>query len=158
MSIKTQKAAMEALALWAEGEKALDKLRAKRERDLAPLMEAHNEACRPIEERFAKKAEPLMETQAELEGDIIEFLTAKDRDQTLTANGAIAEQKTETKTGRRVIEPQKFFDAVKAKGAEFWSCLKVEIAKAEKFMGKIEVDKIADKEQKTETVRTVRMG
>lgn len=147
----TRKAAMERLEEFAEIEGKLGKLREKHERELDELTAA-------AREKFGKKTTPLAERRAEIEAELIGYLEAKGIDQMLSAGGAVAEQRTETKTGRRVIEPKKFFDAVKTKGAEFWGCLAVQIAKAEKFMGATEVDRIAEKTEKTEVVRTVRMG
>jgi hypothetical protein len=51
------------------------------------------------------------------------------------------------KPGNREIEPQKFFKHVEEskRGAEFWGCYKVQIAPAEKLLGKSEIDKLAVK-------------
>lgn len=53
----------------------------------------------------------------------------------------------DAKPGNREIDPQKFFESVKEseRTGPFWSCIKVLISNAEKFLGQVKVDELAKK-------------
>ncbi len=67
--------------------------------------------------------------------------------QTVETESAIAEVKDE---GCRQIDPEEFFKAIPAKDRKhpFWGCLKVGIGKAEKYLPKALMEKLAIREPK----------
>lgn len=153
MAKLTKSEVIELLGEFAKLEKRLQTLAKKRDDELSPLIEAHNEASRPILDEFEAKSTKIRAKRDEVNAQIKGYLDAAGRDQVITGEKAYAERKTETKVGPRVIDPKTFYDTVKAKGSEFWGCLSVGIAKAEKFLGKTSVDEIADIKS-TEVVTT----
>lgn len=144
MAKLTKPEVIELLDEYAMLEKRLGKLAQKRDDELAPLIEAHNEATKPIYDEFEHRSAKIRAKRDEIDTQIREHLLAAKRDQVITGEKATAERRTETKIGSRVIDPKKFYDTVQEKAAEFWGCLSVGIAKAEKFLGKTQVDEIAD--------------
>jgi hypothetical protein len=66
----------------------------------------------------------------------------------LVLEGDLAIASVESVVGRRMIDVEKFLKAAKGKGAAMWDCVSVAVAKAEKLLGKTEVDKISAKETK----------
>lgn len=153
----TKAQVLELLDEFAAVETRLLKLEAKRNEDLAPLAEAYAEACEPILKKFEKASGKLADKRASVVNQINSYLDAAGRDQVITGGRAYAERKSETKIGRRTIEPQKFFDTVAQKGKEFWACLRVEILRAEKFMGKTAIDEMSERQEETVVVRSVKL-
>src|SRR6185369_11301137 len=78
-----------------------------------------------------------------IETEILGWLEAHGKVITLAGEKAVAANANEEQN--REVTPKTFFDFVKVKGDEFWNCLKVEIGKAEKFLGKSELSKIANR-------------
>lgn len=145
--LKTKAAVMEALDEFAANDAAIRKLEAKRAAEMEPIQKKY-------ESRFAK----LYSERGELETAVTEYLEKKNIDQIILAqSGAVAEQRTETKTGSRSIDPQKFVAAAKSKGAALWECVSVGVAKAVKLLGEEEIDKIATKKETVTVIRTLRM-
>lgn len=156
MAKLTRTQVLELMDEFGEIEAKIAKADRAKNRAMDPLIEAHNEACKPILEKFDKAVNPLNARKAEIEKTVFGYLEQQGKDQVIiTQDGVVALQNTETKIGQRVIDPEKFFKTVKSKGAEFWNCLKVGIKEAEKFLGKNEVDKIADKKETTVVIRTL---
>lgn len=128
--------------------------------DTQPFKETFEKKCKPFIEEANQKLQPLNERLALLSAEIEkEFRKGIDEDagsialaQVLVGKSnlsAIAEILKED--GDRVIDAQKFFDSVKAvdRTAGFWGCLKVQIGKAEKFLG----DKINELAKKPKVFR-----
>lgn len=125
-----------------------------------PFKQTFEKKCKPFVEIANQKLQPINERLALLSAEIEkEFRKGVDEDagsialaQVLVGKGnlsAIAEILKED--GDRVIDAQKFFDAVKAmeRTPGFWACLKVQIGKAEKFLG----DKINELAKKPKVFR-----
>lgn len=157
MGKMTKAAAMDLMDSWEAVQKKIARAEKARNAELEPLIERHNEELKPILEKHDVKIGKLTDQAASLENQVVGYLEAQNKDQVISTGGAVAEQKTETKIGARVIDPKRFYDLVKSKGSEFWGCLKVEIAKAERFLGKTQVDEIADKKETTVVSRTLRL-
>lgn len=128
---------------WAAIGSQVVKLEAKRNAEMEPLIERHNEELKPILDKYDPKIEKLESKAAEIYGEVTDWLSAHGKPILLEGEDAVAAN--EVKIGARKIDPKTFFDLVKAKGSEFWGCLTVQIAKAEQFLGKTEVDKISEK-------------
>lgn len=122
----------------------METLEKRRNAELDPFIRDHEAATKPIHDKFDAKIWALRNEAEELQVEVINWLKAQDKVQTIECERAIAS--LAEKDGPRKVDPKKFFDAVKTKGAEFWNCLKVEIGKASKFMGDSELNKIAEKE------------
>lgn len=114
--------------------------------DLEPLLEELEKKSAPIRKRHEPKIQKLRDEQAAIETEILGWLNGVGKPIVLEAELAVAAN--ELVVGKRSIDAKKFYDAVKQKSAAFWDCLSVGIAKAEKMLGKAEVDKIAEKETK----------
>lgn len=141
---KLSQAAVKELAdEWADVGEQIAKLDQKRNAELDPLIERHNLEMKPILDKYDPKIAKLQERRSEIWDEVTGWLTAHGKAISLEGERAVAA--VEVKVGARTIDPEKFFKLVKAKGSEFWGCLTVQIAKAEKFLGKTEVDKIAEK-------------
>lgn len=121
--------------------------------ELAPLLEDLEKKSAPIRKKHEAKIQKLRDEQAAIETEVVGWLNRAGRP--LALEGELAIAAVESKVGSRVIDPQKFFDLVKAKGSEFWACFRVEIAKAERFLGKTKVDEVSTKESKL--VATIRI-
>ena len=157
MAKLTKSEVIELLDDYAKLQTRLQKLAQKRDDELSPLIELHNETIKPILDEFEAKSAKIRATRDDIESQIEGYLDAAGRDQVIAGEKAVATRKTETTVGPRVIDPKKFYDTVKQKGSEFWGCLTVGIAAAEKFLGKTEVDRIADKESKNVTTTTIKL-
>lgn len=114
------------------------------ERKSKSFIEQANTELRPINERMALL---VAEIEKEMRKGVDEDAGTIALAQVLVGKGnlsAIAEILKED--GDRVIDAHKFFDAVKPvdRSAGFWECLKVQIGKAEKFLGS-RIDELAKK-------------
>lgn len=158
MAKLTKTAVFELMDEFAAVEAKIAKADAAKNRELDPLLAAHNDACRPVLERFEKKTMPLIDRREAIVAEVSGYLEQQGKDQIIRSqSGAVAEQKTETKIGSRVIDIEKFMKAAKSKGAAMWGCLSVAVAKAEKLIGKEAIDEISDKKETTSVVRTLRL-
>lgn len=158
MAKLTKAAVFELMDEYADLDAQYARAETAKNKALDPLIEAHNEACKPIFAKFEKKIEPIYQRQAAITEEVVAYLEQQGKDQQVVSeSGVVAEQKTETKIGSRVIDPQKFIAAAKAKGAAMWDCISVGVAKAMKLIGEEEVDKIAEKKETTTVSRTIRM-
>lgn len=128
---------------WAAAGEKLKRLEAKFDEAAEPFIEELNAAMAPLIAEYEPKLAKLRARQNEISAEINEWLNAQGKPITIAGEKAIAA--VEAKVGSRVVDPKTFFDLVKAKGAEFWACLRVEIGKAEKLLGSSTVDGISTK-------------
>lgn len=149
----SQKAVKELADEWADLGDKIAKLDSKRNAELDPYLILHNETIKPVLDKYDPKIEKLQERQSEIYDEVTEWLSIQGRPIVLEGENAVAA--VEVKVGSRTIDPKAFFDLVKTKGSEFWGCLTVQIAKAERFLGKTEVDRISEK--KTSLVPTLKL-
>lgn len=147
MSKLTKAAVAGAINDWAVLQAKIQKAAEAKAAELAPIAEKHD-----------KKIAKLTDEADALEATVIGFLETQNKDQSIATDLAVAEQKTETKIGSRVIDVQAFMKAAKSKGAAMYDCISVAVAKAEKLLGKTEVDKIAEKKETTVVTRTLRLN
>jgi len=131
---------------WAGFQAKIARAEAKRNEELDPFIVEYNEKTKPITAKHDAKIQKLKDEQAAIGKRVTEWLASHGKAIVLEGEAAVAAN--EVKVGSRVIDAEKFFSLVKAKGSEFWGCVTVQIAKAEKFLGKTEVDKISSKESK----------
>lgn len=131
---------------WADLGKKITKAEEARDADLEPHRKKYESAFAEVGRQHDPKIEKLQQKRDELQGEIIGWLNAQGKAITLEATKAIAA--VETKVGSRVIDPHKFFEKAKSKGAAAWDCVTVAIAKAEKLLGKTTVDEISTKDSK----------
>jgi len=149
MAKPNQKSIKEKLDEWAELQAKLQKAETDKNNKLAPHIELHNEKVKPILEAFDAKTLAWREKSAALQNELI-ALVENDRD----ANGnpkpvLISSGKAivsiEKKEGSRIVDPQKYFEFVKAKNAAFWESVKIVLKHAEKIVGKNKADELSDK-------------
>jgi len=143
---------------WAGVEQQIEKAELKKNKALAPLIEAHNEVCKPVLAKFEKAISPLEARADELREQVVGYLESANRDQIIATESAVAEQKTETRIGSREADAEQFWSKFKSKGSSMWSCMKVVLRDAEKLVGKDELDKICGKKEVTTVSRTLRLG
>lgn len=146
MAAMTQAAVRETADKWAEIQAKIQRAERAKNDALAPYVERHNEELRPILETHDKKINSLRVQADELEEMVLGWLNRVGKPISLEGEKAVAE--VHLKESSRQIDAKAFFDLVKAKGAEFWGCVSIGIAKAERFLGKTEVDKISTKDTK----------
>lgn len=146
MANLSQAAVKEAADEWARVQSKIAKAERAKNDEIDPYLARFNEETEPIRSKHEKKINSLREQADELEQKVIGWLNRVGKPIALEGELAVAEN--HIKEGPRQIDPKAFFDLVKAKGAEFWNCLKVEIGKADRFLGKTEVDRIATQESK----------
>ncbi len=155
---KPSKAAIElSLTEWLTQKVKAMRIQSRCTADIQPFKDTFEKKCKPFLEDANEKLKPINERLALLSAEIEkELRKGVDEDagtvvlsQVLVglskANlSAIAEITKEE--GDRIIDAQKFFDSVKAidRDAGFWDCLKVQIGKAEKFLGD-KINKLAKK-------------
>lgn len=136
---------------WADLERQrLDKEAAKK-LELQPLTAKYDRACAPVNERFKNELSPILTRQNELLDTIRKNLLAG-----VGPDGSVKIPLVEGDhfklevlgTTTRTLDPEKFINATPAAKRDgiFWGCVNVLIGKAEKFMGKNEVDALAEKE------------
>lgn len=123
--------------------------------ELEPLLEKYNLDSQPVLEKHAKKLEPLIAKADEIESEIHGFLNVQDEDIAIEAEGFVAERKTQTKLGARVIDVKAFLERAKKKGEAMFACISIGVKKAEDLMGK-EIDEISDRPSKEEVITAIR--
>lgn len=128
---------------WAKADSKIQKATETMNAALEPLERKHALAVLPVLGEHTPKIQKLQDQKAAIEAELIDWLRSQNKP--LTIEGDLAVAANETKVGSRVIDVQKFFDAVKEKNADFWSCVSVAIAKAEKLIGKNKVDDLSTK-------------
>lgn len=131
---------------WADLQAKITKAENAKNAEIDPYLVKFNKETAPILAKHESKINKLREQAGELEQTVIGWLNGVGKPIALEGEKAVAE--VHLKESSRTIDSQKFFELVKAKGAEFWGCVSVGIAKAEKFLGKTEVDRISSKETK----------
>lgn len=151
MATKTEiKTALDELAvLYTEREQ----IEMRRERQLKRHREKFEKAVQPINEKIQAKLSPVNQRIYALEKDVEAGLITSTK-----ADGSFKFQQIESSgihaeiiqtASRREVSAEKFFSEVPAlqrNGESFWSCLSVQIAKAEKFLGE-KLNDIADIKQ-----------
>lgn len=138
---------------WADLETERRAKEAVKSQELKPLTDRYDRACAPVIEKFATELSPITTRQKELLETIQKNLLAG-----VSPDGSIKIPLVEgdhftaevLKSTTRSVSPFRFIEATpKAKRTSaFWECIGVLIGKADKFMGKDEVDAIADKDTK----------
>lgn len=134
---------------WEEAKRAEATLIAECEAAIAPIRERFEKKCAPIREQYTEALLSWQQRASEIEATISENLLSnlnEDGSVAVTeiiADGAKAQVMT---TGKREIEPSRFFDTTPepARDKSFWGCVQIGIAKAEKFLGS-RIDAIAEK-------------
>ncbi len=149
----TQKQVRELLDEWSAVMTAIDKTDIARRKALAPALAAYHEAEDGYDAKHGAKAATLRSSAEGIETRIKAWLKAQDK--AVVVAGETAEAVNEVKTGSRVADPKKFFEKVKDRGAAFWDCLNVGIAKAEALIGAAELETIST--AKTKMTAVVRM-
>jgi hypothetical protein len=140
MSVKQNiAAALKELEVLRQSER---KIKARFEREMKPHQTAFDEATAEIRQKFAGQMSPVAERVAALEKEIHAQMLCH-----LDAGGEpkLKLVKSENLTAevvqtaaRREVDAETFFNFVPAihrRGESFWSCLSVQIGKADKFLG-----------------------
>ena len=140
----------EKLAEYAVIRAKIVKVEDAQNRELEPLIEKYNEESKPVLAKHGKKLDPLIEQADALEEEIRGFLNAQDKDIAIEADGFVAERKTQTKLGARVIDVKAFLERAKKKGEAMFACISIGVKKAEDLLGK-EIDEISSRPE-TESV------
>jgi hypothetical protein len=138
-----RKAIEESLAAWEKNAAKARKIEAQRDADLAPLTAAYEKKCAAIHEAANEALRPLQARMGQFGAEISRQMNLGiDVDARTVALSQVVSGKAvaevQTKEGNREIGPVKFFDHTPAaqRDARFWECVKIQIGKAEKFLGK----------------------
>lgn len=139
---KLSKAAVkEKVAEWESLGKKVRKAGEAMEAELAPALKRFETATKDIRTYHEPKIQKLMDQQSAIAKEVIAWLEEQKKDIAVETETAIAERKTGL--GPRVIEPERFIEAAKAKGDAMWKCVNILIANAERLLGKKELDAIS---------------
>lgn len=147
----TQTQVRAAVDEWAALIAKADKIDAKKAVEMTEHRDAFQAASDAVDAKYASKLDPIIQKASAIEADVIAWLGAYGKPITIT--GELAHAVNEVKVGSRIADVRKFFDLAKDR---FFDCVKVEIAKAEKAVGKDELNKICETSSKT--VASIRMN
>lgn len=161
----SKKAAQELLT--ELGEKLVERaeLEAQRQAQIAPITKRYQKACEPIDAEFNPKFAPVDARIKDLKVQLEAYLKAGFDAKTGAAKivqivGAATEGKEPVAAVKvatqRWLDPERFCNEIKERGKEFWDCLNVGIAKAEKFIGANRVNALAKTEYKASVVFELR--
>lgn len=142
---------------WADKKAAIEKAETARQAAIDPIITRHNEELKPVLAKHDRKIEQLQSQADEIESEVLAWLELQKVDTTISGEKAVASSITETKIGPRVIDVQKFITAAKNKGEAMWECISVAVAKAEKLIGKKEIDAISTKQETTGVVNSLKL-
>jgi len=131
---------------WFKVGKQLEKAERAKADALHPYEEKFEKDTKPVRAAHDKTIQKLYDKRAELQREVIEWLEKQGKVISVAGDKAVAANVT--KVGSRVIDPQKFLAAAKAKGDAAWACVNILIAQAEKLLGKKTVDEISKKDSK----------
>jgi hypothetical protein len=126
--------------------KKIEKAEQARDAELEPHRKKYEAAYESVGQAHDPKIEKLQNKRAEIYAEVTAALAAIGKPITLEGEKGVAVN--EMKVGPRVIDPHKFFEKAKSKGAAAWDCVTVAIAKAEKLLGKTAIDEISTKDSK----------
>lgn len=153
---KLSKAAVKAgLAEYAALRAKILKIEDAQDKDLAPYLEQYTADTQKLFAKYDKKLEPLRSSADALEDEIHGFLNAQDKDVEIEADGFVAERKTQTKLGARVIDVKQFLERAKKKGEAMFACISIGVRKAEDLLGK-EIDEISHRPESSTVTTAIR--
>ena len=137
------------LEKWAKLKKRIANLKKKRDRELAPFIEEHNEAIKSTLAEFEKKHAPVLKKLAAAENDILKALKADvDKDgnpKVVTIESDAASVAVTKNEGNRLVDSKKFFEFVKVKNEAFWKSVKIILKDAKDVVSEKEIDKLSKK-------------
>ena len=138
---------------WAAASIKLRQTQAKLDDAIAEYRAEFEAAAAPIRDKFSPKINSIELKIKSLEQEIIGYLRSKPQPLQIASSKAVAAN--EVKVGRRYVPVKKFIDAAASKGNAMYDALQVQIAKAERLLGKDTIDALADKQ--TEIVQTIKL-
>lgn len=139
---------------WAACERKLVRAAAAQERDLAPHNAAYAEAITPILEKYDPKRAKLEARRDEIVETVTEWLL--DHGRSVELKGVEATAANVQQVAGRKIDAETFFDRIKDRSSAFWGCVTIAIQKADKYLGKDNVDELATRE--TRLVPTLKLN
>lgn len=142
---------------WGRLELATQSIEEKKTAALEPVFERHNVELEGVTRKFDKQIARQRERQVEIEQLVGKTLTVRKADTAIEGEVAVAERKTETKVGPRIIDFLKFWKKAKPLGQPGVDCINVQVAKAEQLLGKKTIDAISTKKETVETVVRIRL-
>lgn len=158
MPKKLSKAAIkEHLTEFASLAKRIATAEAKMTTEMQPAIQDFETATAAIRQAHEPKIQKLRDQQLAIEKQVISWLEEQPKDITIGTDKAEAIRKTETSVGARVIDVKKFLEIVKTKGDAAIECINVVINKAEKLLGKKEVDAISTKPETTKVTTQINL-
>ncbi|MEO8649178.1 MAG: hypothetical protein ABI539_08435 [Acidobacteriota bacterium] len=142
---------------WALVKSKIQTAQTAKDAALAPIVERHEDEMRIASAKHDRKIETLQAEADALETEVLGWLNTQAGDVMVSGERAVAEKKTETKIGQRIVDVKKFLETAKSKGEAMWDCVSVAVAKAEKLIGKSELDAISTKKETVSTSTTLRL-
>jgi hypothetical protein len=118
--------------------------------ELDPFVVEFNEKTKAVTARHDAKIGKLIKQRDELQSQVIGWLDGHGKP--IALEGDLAVAANETQTSARRLDAETFFSKVKDRGKEFWACVSIGIQKADKYLGKDKVDKMATTESKLVSV------
>lgn len=154
MAKLTKAAVQEKLEEWAA--KEIEAQRAAKSLELAqaPILEECELKLAEVSEKYERKIAKATIAANDLAGEIEAWLESQPKAVKVETARAIAELQisTTTKAGPRVVDAQAFIKKAESQKKDPWSCIKVEVMKAEKLLGPKDIDTVSTrKETSTES-------
>lgn len=157
MAKLSQKAVKELADQWAAKKAEIAKLQAKRNAAIEPIIAQHNEELAPMLRRFDPKIEQLESEADSISGQVLGWLNEQGAPIRLEGENAVAEYALQTKVGARVIDVKKFLETAKSTGEAMFDCINILVAKAEKLLGKNELDQISERPESESVSVTLKL-
>lgn len=135
---------------WARLDGKIKKAEDEKAAELDPFVVKFNESTKPVLAKHDPKIKKLVDKRDAIEDEVLTWLETHGK--AIALEGDLAVAANETQTSARKLDAETFFSKVKERGKEFWACVSIGIQKADKYLGKDKVDKMATTESKLVSV------
>jgi len=142
---------------WALAMRERAKLDAAKEAAMAPLIKRHADEMQKVLDAHDPKISAVEQKADALYTEVVDWLNSQCKPVAIESRSAIAELLKGEKLRDRVIDVKKFLAYAKRKGDAVYDCVSVGVAKAEKLLGKTELDKISVRPVVPYTKATLRL-
>ena len=149
MAKLTQAAVKDLAEQYAAAAMAVQKAESARDRAVTPLMERHAEEMAAATAKHDRKIAELTASANDLYFEVMAWLEAQPKSLRLETEHAIAELNIAsiTKAGPRVVEAKAFIAKAESQKKDPWTCIKVEVGKAEKLLGPKDIDAVSKRNE-----------
>lgn len=133
---------------YAKIAKSIERAEAKRDEEIAPIVEKHEKKLAEVADPHERKLNRLNTQAAALKSEVLAFVADKKKTYKVESELAVFGVEVGTKQLERHPDKSKLWDLCKKKGVEFFDLVNVMLAEADKRLGKKEVDAISERKTK----------